>query len=126
MNLKNVYQEYYFYITSWKSYMDDTIACIRTDDIEHGLCILNSFHGNISLTYKHRIKEKISFLACCSCGITPQIHPKEYLFILGIACNNCMETRCTLKISLKGSYHPLYKRTSLKLFLLLLINIQNG
>ena len=95
-------------------------------DIEHGLYILNSFHENISLTDKHKIKEKISFLTCFSCGITPKIHPKGYLFILGIACNNCMETRCTLNISFKGSYHLLYKRTSFKVFILLLINIQNG
>ena len=36
------------YMTSWKRYVDDTIAYIKTDAIDHDLFILNSFHGNIS------------------------------------------------------------------------------
>ena len=53
-------------MTSWKRYMDDTITYVKADNIEHGLCMLNSFHGNISLTYKHKVKEEISFLTCLS------------------------------------------------------------
>ena len=50
------------YMTSWKNYMDDTIAYVKTDDIDHVLSILNLFHGNISLTYDQEINGKMSFL----------------------------------------------------------------
>ena len=49
-------------MTSWKRYVDDTIAYVKTDAIEHDLFILNSFHGNISFTYEQEINGKISFL----------------------------------------------------------------
>ena len=50
------------YMTSWKRYVDDTIAYVKTDAIDHDLFILNSFHGNISFTYEREINGKISFL----------------------------------------------------------------
>ena len=50
------------YMTSWKCYVDDTIAYVKTDAIDHDLFILNSLHGNISFTYEREINGKISFL----------------------------------------------------------------
>ena len=50
------------YMTSWKSYMDDTIADVKPDAIGHVLFILNSFHETISFTYEHEIYGKIPFL----------------------------------------------------------------
>ena len=50
------------YMTSWKRYVDDTIAYVKKDAIDHVLSILNSFHGNISFTYQQEINGKISFL----------------------------------------------------------------
>ena len=35
------------YMTSWKRYVDDTIAYVKTDAIDHVLSILNSFPENI-------------------------------------------------------------------------------
>ena len=35
------------YMTSWKRYVDDTIAYVKTDAIDHVLSILNSFQENI-------------------------------------------------------------------------------
>ena len=48
-------------MTSWKRYVDDTNAYVKTDAIDDVLPILNSFHGNISFTYKQEIDRKISF-----------------------------------------------------------------
>ena len=50
------------YMTSWKRYVDDTIAYVKTDAIDQVLSILNSFHTNISFIYKQEINRKISFL----------------------------------------------------------------
>ena len=50
------------YMASWKRYVDDTIAYVKKDAIDHVLSILNSFHGNISFTYEQEINGKISFL----------------------------------------------------------------
>ena len=50
------------YMTSWKSYVDDMIAYVKPDAIDHVLSILNSFRENISVTYEQEINEKISFL----------------------------------------------------------------
>ena len=50
------------YMTSWKRYMDETIAYVKTDTIDHDLSTLNSFHENISFTYEQEINGKNSFL----------------------------------------------------------------
>ena len=50
------------YMTSWKRYVDDTIAYVKTDAIDHVLSILNSFQENIWFTYEQEINGKISFL----------------------------------------------------------------
>ena len=50
------------YVTSWKRYVDDTIAYAKPDAIDHVLSILNSFQENISFTYEQEINGKISFL----------------------------------------------------------------
>ena len=39
------------FMTNWKRYVDDTIAYVKPDAIDHVLSILNSFHENISFTY---------------------------------------------------------------------------
>ena len=44
------------YISSWKRYVDDTFGYIKTDAIDYVLCILNSFHGNISFIYEEQIR----------------------------------------------------------------------
>ena len=49
------------YMTRWKRYVDDTIAYVKTDAIDHVLSILNSFHWNIhSLTSKKLMKKSPS------------------------------------------------------------------
>ena len=50
------------YMTSWERYVDESIAHVKTDTIDHVLSILNSFHWNISFTYEQEINGKISFL----------------------------------------------------------------
>ena len=50
------------YMTSWKRYVDDTIAYVTPDAIDHVLSILNLFHENISFIYEQEINGKISFL----------------------------------------------------------------
>ena len=62
-------------MTSWKRYVDDTIAYVKTDAIDHDLFILNSFHGNISFTYEREINGKISFLTSWSWGMVTVLRP---------------------------------------------------
>ena len=50
------------YMTSWKHYVDDTIAYVKPDAIDHLLSILNSLFENILFTYEPEINGKISFL----------------------------------------------------------------
>ena len=50
------------YMTSWRSYVDDTIAYVKPDAIDHVLSIPNSLCENILFTYEQEINEKISFL----------------------------------------------------------------
>ena len=50
------------YLTSLKLYVDDNIAYVKTDAIDHVLSVVNSFHGNISFTSEQKINGKISFL----------------------------------------------------------------
>ena len=45
------------YMTSWRSYVDDTIAYVKPDAIDHVLSILNSLCENISFTYEQEINE---------------------------------------------------------------------
>ena len=47
-------------MTNWKRYVNNTIAYVKADAIDHVLSILNSFHENISFTYQQEINEKIS------------------------------------------------------------------
>ena len=49
-------------MTSWKRYVDGTIAYVKADAIDHVLSILNSFQENIWFTYEQEINGKISFL----------------------------------------------------------------
>ena len=48
-------------MTSWKHYIDETIAYVKRDAIEHDLFIL-CFHRSISFTYKQEINGQIFFL----------------------------------------------------------------
>ena len=50
------------YMTSWKRYVDDTIAYVKTYGIDQVLSIPDSFRRNISFTYDQEINRKISFL----------------------------------------------------------------
>ena len=50
------------YMTSWKRYVDDTIAYVKTYAIDQVLSIPDSFRRNISFTYDQEINRKISFL----------------------------------------------------------------
>ena len=50
------------YMTSRRSYVDDTIAYVKPDAIDHVLSIPNSLCENILFTYEQEINEKISFL----------------------------------------------------------------
>ena len=65
LNWKEVYYQCYLssYMSSWKRYVDDTIAYVKTDIIDHVLSILNSIHENILFIYEQEINGKISFLA---------------------------------------------------------------
>ena len=36
------------YMASFQRYVEDTIAYVKTDDINHGSSIQNSLHGNTS------------------------------------------------------------------------------
>ena len=49
-------------MASWKRYVDDTIAFVKTDAIGHVLFALNSFHEKISFTDEQEFNGKISFL----------------------------------------------------------------
>ena len=51
-----------FYMISWKRYVDDTIAYVKRDAVDHILSVVNSFHDNISFTYEQENNRKISFL----------------------------------------------------------------
>ena len=42
------------YMTCRKRYVDDTIAYVKLDAIDHVLSVLNLFHENISFTYEQR------------------------------------------------------------------------
>ena len=50
------------YMTSWKHYVDVTIAYVKPDPIDHVLFFLTLFHENISFTCEQEINGKISFL----------------------------------------------------------------
>ena len=50
------------YMTSWKRYVDDTVAYVKTDTIGHVLSALNLFNENISFNYEQEINGKVSFL----------------------------------------------------------------
>ena len=90
------------YITSWKCYVDDTIAYVKIDAIDQVLSILNLFHETISFTYEQEINGKISFLdiLILSNGNIFEItvHGKsthQDLFTLEIICTKYIETRHT-------------------------------
>ena len=36
----------------WKTFVDDTITCIKPSSIPHVFEVLNSFHSNIQITYE--------------------------------------------------------------------------
>ena len=50
------------YMTSWKRYVDDTIAYVKTDATDQVLSIPDLFCRNISFTYDQEINQKIPFL----------------------------------------------------------------
>ena len=50
------------YRTSWKRYVDDTIAYVKPDAIDHDLSVIYLFYGNMSFTYEQEINGKIFFL----------------------------------------------------------------
>ena len=50
------------HISSWKWYVDDTIAVIKLSPIEHVLSILNGFLKNIEFTYDMEENGQINFL----------------------------------------------------------------
>ena len=50
------------YMTSWKCYLNDTIAYVETDAMENALSILTSFHGSIPFTYEKKNIGKVSFI----------------------------------------------------------------
>ena len=62
LNLKEVCYQCCPLIWQVGSVTCGTIAYIKTDAIDHVLSILNSFHGDISFTYKQETNGKISFL----------------------------------------------------------------
>ena len=50
------------HMRSCKRYVDDTIFYVKVNYIEHGLNALNSFHANVSFTFKQECVSMISFL----------------------------------------------------------------
>ena len=46
----------------WKTFVDDTITCIKPSSIPHVFEVLNSFHSNIQITYEEEQDRKIPFL----------------------------------------------------------------
>ena len=50
------------HVKKWRRYVDDTFAYVRNESIDYVLTTLNSFHPNISFTYKKENNNQLPFL----------------------------------------------------------------
>ena len=50
------------HVKKWRRYVDDTFAYVRNESIDYVLTTLNSFHPNISFTYKQENNNQLPFL----------------------------------------------------------------